>query len=138
MCIRDSDKLSGMTGTAQTEAAEFQSTYNLGVVPIPTNMPMIRIDQSDLVYKNEDAKYKAVVEDIVERHAAGQPVLVGTISVEKSERLSQMLRRLGVPHEVLNAKQHAREASIVAQAGRKGAVTVATNMAAVSYTHLRA
>src|SRR5665648_494968 len=123
------DKLSGMTGTAQTEAAEFQGTYNLGVVPIPTNMPMIRIDQSDLVYKNEDAKYKAVVEDIVERHAAGQPVLVGTISVEKSERLSQMLRRLGVPHEVLNAKQHAREAPIVAQAGRKGAVTVATNMA---------
>ncbi len=123
------EKLSGMTGTAQTEAAEFQGTYNLGVVPIPTNMPMIRIDQPDLVYKNEDAKYKAVVEDIVERHAAGQPVLVGTISVEKSERLSQMLRRLGVPHEVLNAKQHAREASIVAQAGRKGAVTVATNMA---------
>src|SRR5665648_694597 len=113
------DKLSGMTGTAQTEAAEFQGTYNLGVVPIPTNMPMIRIDQSDLVYKNEDAKYKAVVEDIVERHAAGEPVLVGTISVEKSERLSQMLRRLGVPHEVLNAKQHAREAPIVAQAGRK-------------------
>src|SRR5665811_1425338 len=103
MCIRDStitlqnyfrlyEKLSGMTGTAQTEAAEFQGTYGLGVVPIPTNMPMIRIDQSDLVYKNEDAKYKAVVEDIVERHAAGQPVLVGTISVEKSERLSQMLR----------------------------------------------
>jgi preprotein translocase subunit SecA len=123
------DKLSGMTGTAKTEAAEFQSTYGLGVVPIPTNMPMIRLDRSDLVYKNEEAKYKAVVEDIVERHAAGQPVLVGTVSVEKSELLSKMLRKFGVPHEVLNAKQHAREASIVAQAGRKGAVTVATNMA---------
>ena len=123
------DKLSGMTGTAKTEAAEFQSTYGLGVVPIPTNMPMIRLDKSDLVYKNEDAKYKAVVDDIVERHAAGQPVLVGTVSVEKSELLSKMLRKFGVPHEVLNAKQHAREASIVAQAGRKGAVTVATNMA---------
>jgi len=122
-------KLSGMTGTAQTEAAEFMSTYKLGVVPIPTNRPMIRMDQSDLVYKNEEAKFKAVVEDIVERHAAGQPVLVGTVSVEKSEKLSQMLRRMGVPHEVLNAKQHAREAAIVAQAGRKGAVTVATNMA---------
>ena len=123
------DKLSGMTGTAQTEAAELMSTYNLGVVPIPTNKPMIRKDQPDLVYKNEEVKFKAVVDDIVERHAKGQPVLVGTVSVEKSERLSQMLRRMGVPHEVLNAKQHAREASIVAQAGRKGAVTVATNMA---------
>ncbi len=123
------DKLAGMTGTAETEAAEFMSTYKLGVVPIPTNKPMIRKDQPDLVYKNEDAKFKAVVDDIVERHAAGQPVLVGTVSVEKSEKLSQMLRRMGVPHEVLNAKQHAREASIVAQAGRKGAVTVATNMA---------
>ncbi len=122
-------KLSGMTGTASTEAAEFMSTYKLGVVPIPTNKPMIRKDQSDLVYKNEEAKFKAVVDDIVERHAVGQPVLVGTVSVEKSEMLSQMLRRMGVPHEVLNAKQHAREASIVAQAGRKGAVTVATNMA---------
>ena len=122
-------KLAGMTGTAQTEAAEFSGTYKLGVVPIPTNEPMIRIDGPDLVYKNEDAKFKAVVDDIVERHAAGQPVLVGTISVEKSERLSQQLRRHGVPHEVLNAKQHAREAAIVAQAGRKGAVTVATNMA---------
>ena len=123
------DKLSGMTGTAATEAAEFQSTYSLGVVPIPTNKPMIRIDQPDLVYKHEEAKFKAVVEDIVERHAKGQPVLVGTVSVEKSELLSKMLRKYGVPHEVLNAKQHAREASIVAQAGRKGAVTVATNMA---------
>jgi preprotein translocase subunit SecA len=122
-------KLAGMTGTAQTEAAEFQATYNLGVVPIPTNRPMQRSDQSDLVYKNEDVKFTAVVEDIVERHAAGQPVLVGTTSVEKSELLSKLLKKQGVPHEVLNAKQHAREASIVAQAGRKGAVTVATNMA---------
>ena len=122
-------KLSGMTGTAQTEAAELQSTYSLGVVPIPTNMPMLRADKSDLVYKNEEVKYTAVVADLVERHAAGQPVLVGTVSVEKSELLSRLLRKQGVPHEVLNAKQHAREASIVAQAGRKGAVTVATNMA---------
>ncbi len=122
-------KLSGMTGTAETEAAEFQGTYKLGVVPIPTNRPMQRIDQKDLVYKSEAGKFDAVVEDIVERHAKGQPVLVGTTSVEKSELLSSKLRKLGVPHEVLNAKQHAREASIVAQAGRKGAVTVATNMA---------
>ena len=123
------DKLAGMTGTATTEAAEFMGTYKLGVVPIPTNMPMIRADQSDLVYKHEDAKFDAVVADIVERHAKGQPVLVGTVSVEKSEHLSKLLRKQGVPHDVLNAKQHAREASIVAQAGRKGAVTVATNMA---------
>ncbi|KGM13527.1 preprotein translocase subunit SecA [Cellulomonas bogoriensis] len=123
------DKLGGMTGTAQTEAAEFQGTYKLGVVPIPTNRPMQRIDQPDLVYKNEEGKFGAVVADIVERHAKGQPVLVGTVSVEKSELLSRMLRKQGVPHEVLNAKQHAREAAIVAQAGRKGAVTVATNMA---------
>ncbi len=122
-------KLSGMTGTADTEAAEFQSTYKLGVVPIPTNRTMQRIDQGDLVYKSEDAKWDAVVADIVERHAAGQPVLVGTVSVEKSEMLSARLKRVGVPHEVLNAKQHAREAAVVALAGRKGAVTVATNMA---------
>lgn len=122
-------KLAGMTGTAETEAAEFLGTYKLGVVPIPTNRPMQRIDQGDLVYKNEDGKYDAVVADIVERHAKGQPVLVGTVSVEKSELLSSKLKKQGVPHEVLNAKQHAREASIVAQAGRKGAVTVATNMA---------
>ncbi|WP_298460357.1 preprotein translocase subunit SecA [uncultured Cellulomonas sp.] len=122
-------KLSGMTGTAETEAAEFNGTYKLGVVPIPTNRPMQRIDQGDLVYKAEDGKFDAVVADIVERHAAGQPVLVGTTSVEKSELLSAKLKKQGVPHEVLNAKQHAREASIVAQAGRKGAVTVATNMA---------
>nr|WP_246260318.1 preprotein translocase subunit SecA [Cellulomonas taurus] len=123
------DKLAGMTGTAETEAAEFQGTYKLGVVPIPTNRGMQRVDQPDLVYKSEDGKFDAVVADIVERHAAGQPVLVGTTSVEKSELLSRKLRKAGVPHEVLNAKQHAREASIIAQAGRKGAVTVATNMA---------
>src|SRR5690606_17130702 len=104
-------------------------TYKLGVVPIPTNRPMIRKDQPDVVYKTEDAKFNAVVEDIKERHELGQPVLVGTTSVEKSERLSKALRRRGIPHEVLNAKNHAREASIIAEAGRKGAVTVATNMA---------
>jgi preprotein translocase subunit SecA len=122
-------KLSGMTGTAETEAAEFMSTYKLGVVPIPTNKPMKRIDQTDLVYKNETAKFDQVVEDIVERHEVGQPVLVGTTSVEKSEYLSRLLAKKGVRHEVLNAKNHAREAAIVAQAGRVGAVTVATNMA---------
>ncbi len=123
------DKLSGMTGTATTEAAEFQGTYKLGVIPIPTNRGMQRIDQSDLVFKTEEAKLQAVVEDIAERHATGQPVLVGTTSVSKSERLSQQLRERGVTHEVLNAKQHAREATVVAMAGRKGQVTVATNMA---------
>ena len=123
------DKLSGMTGTAQTEAAELHSIYKLGVVPIPTNMPMIRQDQADLVYRTEEAKYRAVVDDIAARNAKGQPVLVGTVSVEKSEYLSDQLRRKGIPHEVLNAKHHEREASIVAEAGRKGAVTVATNMA---------
>ncbi len=123
------DKLSGMTGTAETEAAEFMSTYKLGVVPIPTNKPMQRIDQSDLVYKNEVAKFDAVVDDIAERHETGQPVLVGTTSVEKSEYLSKHLKKRGIRHEVLNAKNHAGEASIVAMAGRKDAVTVATNMA---------
>ncbi|MFJ4224689.1 preprotein translocase subunit SecA [Microbacterium sp. NPDC089695] len=123
------DKLAGMTGTAETEAAEFMSTYKLGVIPIPTNRPMVRKDQSDLVYKNETAKFAQVVEDIAERHAAGQPVLVGTVSVEKSEYLSRLLAKKGVKHEVLNAKNHAREAEIVARAGRLGAVTVATNMA---------
>jgi preprotein translocase subunit SecA len=123
------EKLSGMTGTAQTEAAEFNKVYSVGVVPIPTHMPMIRADQSDVIYKTEKAKFSAVVEDIGERHAGGQPVLVGTVSVENSEILSQMLRRRGIPHVVLNAKFHAKEAEIVAQAGRKGAVTVATNMA---------
>ena len=123
------DKLSGMTGTAMTEANEFSQIYKLGVVPIPTNMPMIRDDQADVVYQTVAAKFEAVVEDIKERHEAGQPVLVGTASVEKSEMLSVQLKRSGVPHEVLNAKYHEREAAIIAQAGRKGAVTVATNMA---------
>ena len=123
------DKLGGMTGTAMTEANEFSQIYKLGVVPIPTNRPMVRVDQADLVYRTESAKLDAVVADIVERHAKGQPVLVGTTSVEKSEHLSTQLKRNGVPHEVLNAKHHHREAAIVAQAGRKGAVTVATNMA---------
>jgi len=122
-------KISGMTGTAETEASEFMSTYKLGVVAIPTNKPMIRKDQSDLIYRDEDAKYRQVVADIVARHEKGQPVLVGTTSVEKSEKLSGMLAKNGVRHEVLNAKNHAREASIIAEAGRKGAVTVATNMA---------
>ncbi len=123
------DTLSGMTGTAQTEAAELMSIYKLGVVTIPTNMPMIRLDQQDEIYKNEVVKFEAVVRDLAERHRNGQPVLVGTTSVEKSEYLSKLLIEREVPHEVLNAKQHAREASIVAQAGRKGSVTVATNMA---------
>ncbi|MEV0282222.1 preprotein translocase subunit SecA [Streptomyces sp. NPDC050610] len=121
--------LSGMTGTAMTEAAEFHQIYKLGVVPIPTNRDLARVDQSDLIYRTEVAKFAAVVEDIAEKHEKGQPILVGTTSVEKSEYLSQQLAKRGVPHEVLNAKQHDREASIVAQAGRKGAVTVATNMA---------
>ncbi|MEX0847737.1 MAG: preprotein translocase subunit SecA [Ilumatobacteraceae bacterium] len=123
------DKLAGMTGTAQTEAAELMNTYELAVVPIPTNRPMVRIDQPDLIYKSEDAKFGAVVDDIAEKYDRGQPVLVGTISVEKSERLSRMLDKRGITHEVLNAKQHTREAILVAQAGRKHAVTVATNMA---------
>jgi len=123
------DKLGGMTGTAMTEAAEFNQIYTLGVVPIPTNRPMVRLDQGDQIYRTETAKYSAVVDDIVDRHEKGQPVLVGTTSVERSEDLSKMLRRRGVPHEVLNAKFHDREASIIAQAGRRGAVTVATNMA---------
>jgi preprotein translocase subunit SecA len=123
------DKLAGMTGTASTEAAEFANTYDLQVVPVPTNKPAARDDQADLIYKSEDGKFGAVVDDIVERHEAGQPVLVGTISVEKSEKLSRLLEKRGVAHEVLNAKQHAREAEIVALAGRLGAVTVATNMA---------
>ena len=123
------EKLSGMTGTAETEAGEFMSTYKLGVVPIPTNKPMQRKDQPDLVYKNEEAKFAEVVKDIAARHEKGQPVLVGTTSVEKSEYLSRLLAKAGVRHEVLNAKNHAREAAIIAQAGRLGAVTVATNMA---------
>jgi preprotein translocase subunit SecA len=123
------DKLGGMTGTAITEANEFHQIYKLGVVPIPTNKPMIRSDESDVVYQTQTAKFEACVEDIQERHRHGQPVLVGTTSVAKSEILSTMLTRRGVPHEVLNAKYHEREATIIAQAGRKGGVTVATNMA---------
>ncbi|MBC9225760.1 preprotein translocase subunit SecA [Aeromicrobium sp. zg-636] len=123
------DKLSGMTGTAMTEAAEFDKIYKLGVVPIRTNKPVRRDDLPDLVYRTEDAKFNAVVDDIVGRHEKGQPVLVGTTSVAKSERLSKMLKKRGIAHEVLNAKQHDREAAIVARAGHKGAVTVATNMA---------
>jgi preprotein translocase subunit SecA len=123
------EKLAGMTGTAETEAAEFANTYDLQVVPIPTNKPMIRSDEQDLIYKSEQAKFAAIIDDIVERHDKGQPVLVGTASVEKSEVLSRLLDQRGIPHTVLNAKQHAREAQIVAQAGRLHAVTVATNMA---------
>ena len=121
--------ISGMTGTAMTEASEFHQIYKLGVVPIPTNRTMQRIDQPDLVYKSEVGKFAAVTRDITERHRKGQPVLVGTVSVEKSEELSAFLKKAGVPHEVLNAKHHEREAAIVARAGIKGAVTVATNMA---------
>ncbi len=123
------DKLAGMTGTAITEAAEFINTYNLQVVPIPTHRPLARVDRADLIYRTEDAKFAAAVDDIAERNAAGQPILVGTVSVEKSEKLSRELDKRGVHHEVLNAKQHAREADVVAQAGRIGSVTVATNMA---------
>ena len=123
------EKLSGMTGTAMTEASEFHQIYKLGVVPIPTNRSMVRIDQPDLVYKSEAGKFAAVTKDIVERHRKGQPVLVGTVSVEKSEELSALLKKSGVPHEVLNAKHHEREAAIIARAGVVGAVTVATNMA---------
>ncbi len=123
------DKLAGMTGTAKTEESEFQKIYGLGVLPIPTNKPMIRVDEKDLIYRTEEAKFDAVVEDVVERHEKGQPVLIGTASVAKSELLSKALKKAGVKHEVLNAKNHAREAAIIALAGRKGAVTVATNMA---------
>jgi len=123
------DKLGGMTGTAMTEASEFDKIYGLGVVPIPTNRDMVRLDKPDFIYRTVDAKFDAAVTDIVERHRKGQPVLVGTASVQTSEQLSMLLSGQGIVHEVLNAKQHAREASIVAQAGRRGAVTVATNMA---------
>ncbi len=123
------DKIAGMTGTAETEAAELMNTYGLHVVPIPTNKPMVRLDQADLIYKTEQAKFDALVEDIIERNAAGQPVLAGTASVATSERLSSQLNKRGIKHEVLNAKQHFREADIVAQAGRPGSITVATNMA---------
>ncbi len=123
------DKLAGMTGTASTEADEFHEIYKLEVIETPTNLPMVREDANDLIYKSEEAKFNAVVEDIIASHEKGQPVLVGTISIEKSEHLSSLLRKQGVPHQVLNAKQHEREAEIVAQAGRFGAVTIATNMA---------
>src|SRR5262249_46637168 len=123
------DKLSGMTGTASTEAGEFAHTYGLEVVSIPTNRTLVRLDEPDLIYKSEAAKFEAVADDIAERNTEGQPVLVGTISVEKSEQLSRLLEKRGISHEVLNAKQHEREAHIVTQAGRLGAVTVATNMA---------
>ncbi|KAA1034440.1 preprotein translocase subunit SecA [Pseudonocardia sp. EV170527-09] len=123
------DKLAGMTGTAQTEAAELHEIYKMSVVSIPPNRPRVRVDQSDLIYKTEPAKFEAVADDIAEKHEKGQPVLIGTTSVEKSEYLSKLLLRRGVPHEVLNAKNHAREAQIIAQAGHAGAVTVATNMA---------
>ncbi|WP_254698995.1 preprotein translocase subunit SecA [Rhodococcus sp. SGAir0479] len=123
------DKLSGMTGTAETEAAELHQTYGLGVIPIPTNRPLIRVDAGDLIYKTEVAKFEAVVDDVVERHQKGQPVLIGTTSVERSEYLSKQFTKRGVPHNVLNAKFHEQEATIVAEAGRSGAVTVATNMA---------
>ena len=123
------DKLSGMTGTAMTEEEEFREIYKLDVVEIPTNKPMIRQDMPDVVYKTEKGKFNAVIEDIIEHHAKGQPVLVGTISIEKSEQLSSLLKKRGVKHEVLNAKYHDKEAEIVAQAGQKGAVTIATNMA---------
>ncbi len=122
-------KLAGMTGTAMTEAEEFRKIYNLEVVPVPTHRPMVRVDSPDLVYKHTEAKYNAIVDEIEELQEQGRPILVGTTSVEKSERLSELLKERGVPHEVLNAKYHEREAAIVAQAGRKGAVTIATNMA---------
>ncbi|MDM7490908.1 preprotein translocase subunit SecA, partial [Rhodococcus sp. CSLK01-03] len=123
------DKLSGMTGTAETEAAELHQIYELGVIPIPTNKPMVRVDQGDLIYKTETAKFAAVVDDVAERHAKGQPVLIGTTSVERSEYLSAQFTKRGIPHNVLNAKFHEQEATIIAEAGRSGAVTVATNMA---------
>ncbi len=123
------EKLAGMTGTAETEAAELAQIYSLEVIAIPTNAPVDRADEGDLVYKSEDGKYEAVVDDVAERNSIGQPILLGTVSIEKSEKLSRLLEKRGIKHEVLNAKQHAREADIIAQAGRPSAVTVATNMA---------
>jgi preprotein translocase subunit SecA len=123
------NRLSGMTGTAETEASEFWNTYKLHVVPIPTNRPMVRLDRTDLIYKTEEAKFEAVADDIAERHEAGQPVLVGTTSVERSEYLSKLLVKRRIPHNVLNAKHHEKESAIIAEAGHRGAVTVATNMA---------
>lgn len=122
-------KLSGMTGTAKTEEEEFREIYGVDVVEIPTNKPVIREDRSDVVYKSEEAKFNAIIKEIIEKHQTGQPILVGTISIEKSELLSKLLKKQGIPHEVLNAKQHEKEADIIAQAGRFGAVTIATNMA---------
>src|SRR5438034_1553720 len=123
------EKLAGMTGTAKTQATEFANVYGLEVFEVPTNRPNVRKDEPDSIYKSEDAKWKAVTDDVVARHEAGQPVLVGTISIEKSERLAGYLARRGVEHHILNAKHHEKEAYIVAQAGRTGAVTLATNMA---------
>jgi len=123
------DKLAGMTGTADTEAEEFQKIYNLEVVIVPTNQPMIRDDKTDLIYRDQEDKYKAILEDIISTHQTGQPILVGTTSIEKSEHISGLLKKQDIPHEVLNAKHHEREAEIVMQAGRKGAITIATNMA---------
>jgi len=122
-------KLAGMTGTADTEAVEFHKIYNLEVIVVPTNLPMIRKDYPDMIYKTEKEKFNAVIREIIDCHKRGQPVLVGTVSIEKSERLSKMLKKRGIPHQVLNAKHHEREAQIIAQAGRKGAVTISTNMA---------
>src|SRR5207244_3826368 len=123
------EKLAGMTGTAKTEEKEFVEIYGTHVVEIPTNQPVARDDRNDLIYKTKEAKFNAVLEDIKERHAEGQPVLVGTIAVETSEYLSELLKRAGIPHNVLNAKQHEREAEIIKDAGQKRAVTIATNMA---------
>ena len=123
------EKLAGMTGTAETEASELAQIYEVEVVVVPTNRPIARVDQADLVYKTEQAKFESVADDVAERHAKDQPVLLGTVSIEKSETLARLFEKRGIPHEVLNAKQHAREAEIIAQAGRPGAVTVATNMA---------
>src|SRR5205823_10793090 len=119
----------GMTGTAITESEEFDKIYKLEVAQIPTHMPMIRLDEADLIYKTEEGKFRAVVEEIDERNKQGQPILVGTTSIEKSERLSRLLEKRGVQHSVLNAKLHEKEAAVVAEAGKRGAVTIATNMA---------
>src|SRR5207245_6643945 len=127
--VRQYEKLAGMTGTAVTEAEEFHKIYGLDVVVIPTHRPMVRADSPDVIYKTEKSKFDAVIAEIVERNKLNQPVLVGTVSVEKSERLSKMLERRGVKHNVLNAKQHEREAAVVAEAGQPSAVTIATNMA---------
>ena len=129
-------KLSGMTGTAKTEEEEFREIYNMQVITIPTNRPIARKDMPDILYPTLDSKFHAVVEEIKKRHANGQPVLVGTVAIESSERLSKMLDKAGIPHAVLNAKNHAKEAQIIMNAGQRGAVTIATNT--VSYTHLRA